>query len=333
MRTSHESLAEEHPNLVLQWAPESNGSKTPWSVPAASPFKAAWRCGTGCEHCGTAHEWTASVRSRAQLGRGCPLCSGRKTCRCRSVAAMHPELMKQWDEESNQGIDPYSVGCYSKMKVSWRCAEHDLWERTPNYRVYYKSGCPECARQQTSYQRRGLLKEELPDVHAELHPTKNAGVDMETLSCGSGKRVWWLCQSTYGRPAGCQHDHEWEAQVAMRCRLMKPAGCPFCIGMVVCPCKSLAQLQPALLQYWDVTANTIPLAQPIDPLWLGVHSGRKVWWRHECADGQVCRWIASVSHVAEGFGAKGRMPCPRCSTPDRYANRQRRRKLIKRNKG
>ena len=51
------------------------------------------------------------------------------------------------------------------------------------------SGCPECARQRSCgrHPQREFLKDELPDVYAELHPTKNAGVDIENLTCGSSK--------------------------------------------------------------------------------------------------------------------------------------------------
>ena len=242
--------------------------------------------------------------------------------------------MQQWDWEGNQGIDPYRVGCYSHQRVSWRCAEHGLWDAMVYSRVNNKTGCPECARQQRfgqGPQRRGLLKDEMPEVYAELHPTKNAGVDTEKLTCGCKKRLWWLCQSPHSRPAGCQHDHEWEAYVYSRCSPKAPTRCPFCTGKLVCPCKSLAELQPALLQYWDVAANAVPLATPIDPLWLGVYSTRKVWWRHECDDGQVCRWAATVTNVSRRFIASGRVPCPSCGAADRNANNQRRKKRINRN--
>ena len=121
----------------------------------------------------------------------------------------------------------------------------------------------------------------MPGVYAELHPNKNSGVDTARLTCGSGKRVWWLCQSNQSRPEGCQHTHMWEARVAERCRkptgsLRKPSGCPFCSGLFVCPCKSLAELQPALLQFWDFAGNGVPLAEPLNPSWLGVDSTRKV---------------------------------------------------------
>ncbi len=138
------------------------------------------------------------------------------------------------------------------------------------------------------------LKDELPDVYAELHPTKNSGIDSEKLTCGSQGRcggsaavtragLWVVSTSTLGRPELLD---DAPSQIS--------TGCPFCSGRRVCPCNSLAVLHPALLQYWDTGKNVDPLGEPLDPFWLGVHSNRKVWWRHECAEGRVHHWTARI---------------------------------------
>ena len=328
----HGSLAEERPDLARQWIHESNGSHTPSSVSAASDFMASWRCDRGCEHCGLPHEWVAKVAARSQRGNGCPFCSGTKICRCRSLAANNPELMEQWDWDGNQGTDPYSVGCCSSKKVSWTCPEHGQWDATPGMRVQLGSGCPECARQRSLRPRpqRGPLRDELPDVYAELHPTKNSGIDSEKLTCGSQRKVWWLCRSNESRPVGCQHEHAWKTSVARRCAKPNPTGCPFCSGRRVCPCNCLAVVHPALLQYWDTAKNVDALGEPLDPLWLGVHSNSKVWWRHECAEGRVHHWTARIHHVVKDFRAKGQVPCPGCAPVIRASEFAERRRLIKR---
>ena len=297
---------------------------TPESVTAGSEFRAAWRCGEGCEHCGAPHEWTATVGDRFSRGSGCPLCSGHKICRCRSLAATQPQLMRQWDWEGNQGTDPYSVSCCSQKKVSWRCAEHGRWDSTPHVRIHSGTGCPECARQRKLGPRpqRGLLKDELPDVYAQLHPTKNGGTDVEKLTCGSAQRVWWLCRSDASRPEDCQHEHAWEIRISSRCRTKRgPTGCPFCDGLRICPCKSLAVLQPVLRQYWDFAANAVPLGEPMDPYCMSQYSHRKVWWRHECSDGQVHHWRASISSMVNSVKLRGRVPCPGCAAVTPVAKR------------
>ena len=282
---------------------------------------ASWRCDRGCEHCGLPHEWVASVVNRSQKGTGCPFCSGHKICRCRSLAANNPELMEQWDWDGNQGVEPYGVGCYSTKKVSWICTEHGQWDASPAKRVHSKTGCPECARQRRSEPRprRGLLRDELPDIYAELHPTRNSGINSEKLTCGSSKKVWWLCRTDDSRPVGCQHEHAWEARILDRCAKQVPKGCPFCSGLRVCPCNSLARLHPDLLQYWDTGKNVDPSGEPLDPFWLGARSNRKVWWRHECAEGRVHHWTARIANVVKHFKVRGRVFCPGCSPAIRAA--------------
>ena len=163
-------------------------------------------------------------------GTGCPFCSGHKTCGCQSLAAKHPELMEQWGWDGNQGTDPNKVACCSKKKVSWICTEHGQWDATPVMRVREKTGCSECARQRNLGPRpqRRLVKDEIPDVYAELHPTKSSGIDTEKLTCGSTIKVWWLCRSDESKPVGCQHEHAWETRVGTRCAKGSPPGCPFC---------------------------------------------------------------------------------------------------------
>ena len=272
------------------------------------------------------------MADRSQQGTGCPFCSGHKTCKCHSLAARHPELMKQWDGDGNQGTDPYSVGCSSAEKVSWICTEHGQWDASPAARVYHATGCPECARQRKLGPRpqRGFVKDELPDVYAELHPTKNSGVDKEKLTCGSMKRVWWLCRSDKSRLEGCKHEHAWETRVDVRCDKRTHPGCPFCSGTRVCPCNSLAVLYPALLQCWDTGNNADPLGESLDPFWLGAQSTKKVWWRHECAEGRVHYWAAKIAHVVKNFRAKGSVYCPGCSRAVHATGVERRTELIKR---
>ena len=199
--------------------------------------------------------------------------------------------------------------------------------------MYSTTGCPKCARQRSSQPRvgRGLVKDEFPDVYAELHPTRNSGIDTETLTCGSGKKVWWLCQSDRSRPEGCEREHAWKASVNSRCRKGHISGCSFCAGNRVCPCNSFAALHPALLLHWDCS-NANSTGEPLDPFELGACSTKKVWWWHKCADGRVHHWYAKVSNVVEGFQVKGCAPCPGCATAIRTAKFTERRAALIRHK-
>ena len=38
-----------------------------------------------------------------------------------------------------------------------------------------------------------LLRLRFPKLFACLHPTKNVGIDLDTITCGSSKKLWWRC--------------------------------------------------------------------------------------------------------------------------------------------
>ena len=51
------------------------------------------------------------------------------------------------------------------------------------------------------------LAEARPDLVAQWHPTRNQALTPEAVTCGSARRVWWLC-----RAGVCGHDHEWQVK-------------------------------------------------------------------------------------------------------------------------
>lgn len=162
--------------------------------------------------------------------------------------------MEQWDWEANKGIDPSQVGLSSFVRASWICPEHGPWVTMVCNRAYRGSGCPECAKSARRGPRakRGLLKDEHPEIFAQLHPTLNGDLRAgKSITSGSGRRLWWLCTEDRHRPAGCQHEHAWQARVSDR----RQGGCPFCAGVRVCPCTSVARKEPAVLQFWHPSRN------------------------------------------------------------------------------
>jgi hypothetical protein len=69
--TSENSLANLRPNLVVEWHPTKNGSKTAQDFTYGSSKKVWWQCKNK-------HEWTAAICDRSQ-GHGCPYCSNQTT--------------------------------------------------------------------------------------------------------------------------------------------------------------------------------------------------------------------------------------------------------------
>lgn len=66
------SLANNFPDLALQWHPTKNEKLTPNMVTTGSNRKVWWRCNKG-------HVWQAIVNDRARKNYGCRICSGSST--------------------------------------------------------------------------------------------------------------------------------------------------------------------------------------------------------------------------------------------------------------
>lgn len=203
-RAPERSLLVTHPELVAELHPTRNPGFDPEFLLVGSGKVLWWRCAT----CG--HEWRANVSNRAR-GGGCPACSGYYTPPSRSLAALHPELLTEWHPSRNKGIDPFRYSPGSRKTVWWRCAKcrHE-WRARIEQRAQHDAGCPECRRQ------RNLLAVAHPELAAQLHPTRDAAVDLTTLRAWSWEPLWWICD--YG--------HEWQSSPAHRVRTGR--GCPIC---------------------------------------------------------------------------------------------------------
>ena len=293
-----------------EWAQDKNGDVTPESVSAGSTSMAAWQCERGCKECGRPREWRALVSARYTVNCACPICAGNRVWPCQSLAGNHKALMDEWDYKANKGLHPESVGCLSNRKVAWRCLDcGHRWSAEIGSHVRQGAGCPSCAMENRKHSKRGLVKDQFPDIFAEIHPTRNADIDVSSLTCGSDKELWWLCMREDGRPEGCQCEHAWKTRVGKRCKQNCPTGCPYHAGRAVCACDSIARLHPDLVdQYWCSEMNEGLNAEAI-----GARSRQKVWWEHLCLDGHMHRQQLEVYNVVRGFKRHSRMSCRTCA--------------------
>ena len=93
------SLAEVHPELVLEWS-EKNLPLTPDDITFGSNKKVWWKGACG-------HEWQTSVKARSN-GEKCPICSGaRVIAGINDLATLEPLLVKQWSKKNK--IKPTEV--------------------------------------------------------------------------------------------------------------------------------------------------------------------------------------------------------------------------------
>ncbi len=107
----------------------------------------------------------------------------------------------------------------------------------------------------------------------------------ETITLGSGKKVWWKCNN----------GHEWQAMIANRNR---GRGCPHCSGKkVLLGYNDLATLNSSLANEWNYEKNG-----DLGPENFTANSGKKVWWK--CSKGH--EWQAVI------YSRKSGHSCPYC---------------------
>ena len=276
------SLSTLNPELAKQWHPTKNGKLTPDDVHPGAAKKVWWKCSVGDDH-----EWKAMIYSRTG-GKSCPICSGRKVVRSTCLAALYPDIAKQWHPTKNKNITPYDIGPGSRKKVWWKCPKGDDHEwKAVVYQRVNGLGCPICSNQKIVLS--NCLATVNPELAKQWHPLKNGTLTPYDIGAGSGKAVWWKC------PVGV--DHEWKGIISHR---NKNITCPICIGRRVVDSICLESLYPDLSKQWHPTKNGNLTPKDVRP-----GSTKKIWWI--CNKGIDHIWRASVKDRTSGTG------CPFCS--------------------
>ena len=216
-----------------------------------------------------------------------------------SVAAVFPELVKEWDTEKNEGVTPDAFSSKNNKKVWWKCEYGHSWLATINSRGVHKLGCPYCAGQKviSGYNDfESWCKENNPDLLCEWDYEKNIARPNEIPKTYKAKMFW-----------RCREGHKWEATVYNR---FNGTGCPICnTGNNVKRNKvSLEEWciknNPQLLQEWNYAKNG-----NMTPKTISYGSHAKVWWKclkdHE--------WQAQIKSRTYKHG------CPYCSGTNKKA--------------
>ncbi len=128
------------------------------------------------------------------------------------------------------------------------------------------------------------------ELMAEWNWDKNTDLNPNTITIGSGTKVWWKCEK----------GHEWQATI---CDRNRGRGCPYCAGKKVLKgYNDLQTVNPILANEWNYEKNSEKTPEMFTSC-----SGKKVWWK--CNKGH--EWQATIHDRNEGKG------CPYCS--GRYA--------------
>ena len=121
----------------------------------------------------------------------------------------------------------------------------------------------------------------------EYDYSKNSSIDLEEVTLGSHRKIWWKCKK----------GHEWEAVVNNRA---KGSNCPYCSNRkVLSGFNDLASTNPTIANEWDYEKN-----KGLLPTVISSGSNKKVWWK--CSKGH--EWQAAVvERAVRGTG------CPYCA--------------------
>jgi hypothetical protein len=273
---SRNCLKNKNPDLAAQWHPTKNAPLTAADVMTGTNQKVWWICKNN-------HQWQAQISSRNQ-GYGCPYCSGRYAFANHNLKDNNPSLAAQWHPTKNKPLTPADIKPGSTKKVWWLCRNNHQWQAAVSQRVK-GTRCPYCAGRKVSKEN-SLLKRN-PRLAREWDYGKNAPLRPTDVTCGSGKKVWWVCK----------HSHHWETSIYNRRGY--GVGCPYCRHKKASPEHCLQSKNPALAAQWHPNNNGSLTPSDVTP-----NSSKKVWW--------ICRlehsWQSRIfSRNRLGCG------CPFCS--------------------
>lgn len=211
---AHNNLTVTHPELLKEWDYDKN-DKLPSQYTHGSNVKVFWKCPKN--NCGC-HIYDMSIHDRttkrvAGTNRGCPFCSGKRTCVHNNAFTQNLNISKEWDYTKNIK-SPNDYVPFSHAEVFLICPKDKShqWKTNLITRNNGYSACPEC--QIANYN----LLTEFPHLKEEWDYGMN---DMlpETFSPHSAKKAWWRCKKN--------NEHSWEAAIQSRTN-ERATGCPIC---------------------------------------------------------------------------------------------------------
>lgn len=133
-------LERDFPLVARDWDAGANGVSLA-TVKAGSDYRAHWVC----HRCG--HHWQAPVVQRTMRQTRCQRCSTERADGRNSLAARHPELVREWDAGANGPLRPTRIKATHDKAVVWRCRDdpgHPSYRMSPSTRARKDVGCPIC---------------------------------------------------------------------------------------------------------------------------------------------------------------------------------------------
>ncbi|MEK5478139.1 zinc-ribbon domain-containing protein [Paenibacillus sp. FSL R5-0407] len=196
-----------HKDIASEWHPIKNGKLKPYQFKEKSTKKVWWQCKEG-------HEWNDSICERVSDRKKCPFCNNTVVIPDKnSFKALEPEAASYWDYDSNGDLKPENFFPHSNKEVNWICGKHKWNEKIGS--MTKRKECPYCSGARISEEDSVFNK--YPLLLIELDHDKNVGININSISEGSSKMIWWKCKK----------GHSWLAPTERR---VKGSKCPYCAG-------------------------------------------------------------------------------------------------------
>lgn len=198
-------LTTTHKEIANQWHDTLN-TLTPEEVVPGSNKKVWWKCPVAKDHV-----WKCSVVDRVRRSTQCPFCRGKRGSSTSNLADSYPNLMKEWDFESNV-ISPFEITYGSSKKIWWKCVvnPNHKWQATVNNRTSKNHSCPYCSGKKAD------LSTSIFAKYPEICKEWDDEADYNLIMPNSHNKIKWKCK--FG--------HRWKATPNNRTSSL--SGCPQC---------------------------------------------------------------------------------------------------------
>jgi len=233
---------------------------TPANITRSSNKVAVWRGACG-------HTFHYAVYRRTENQQNCNICSGHRSEQD-MFFSLYPRLLKFWDYESNDSIEPDFLVADERKKYwllcrraqhSYRAALSDLLED--------QSTCQQC---KTLPNCVALVK---PELIGQWDQRLNEERTPWNTQAGSNDKVWWTCP--------VHISHVWEAQVKKR--VYQSTGCPYCANRKVSVTNSLPTKHPELVKYFHLEKNADD-QRAREACEIIATTKEAIWWLCTCGE-------------------------------------------------
>lgn len=225
----------------------------------------------------------------------------RKPSPTSNLAALYPDLARQWHPTKNGDLRPEGVGAKSNKKVWWQCPVNPAHEWPAVIATRLTSGCKLCYEEaHLKYWITGADGEKRPETLSD-RPTLFSelvaeGEEREKLGAcyvGEVRKLTWQC-------AKCHQ--QWQNQ--LRKRAIEGQDCKCHRGHTTYEGNSLLALHPKIAAQWDFEMNALDAKLVNGPGSVSPGKHYKAWWK--CLHGHS--WEAEIKQRVS-YGTE----CPKCN--------------------